>query len=160
MSDASESVSKALEALQASREQTGSLLVTNEELLYRRVVRFCRLPNMTDIHAEELLDVLGAAYFRSGGQPVPAVLLDAIEAKLEEARAASGAAQKNRGGHPGKFDWRPFAREIIRIANTPDGLPERAALQRIMMDWCHAQWGDDAPAENTVRGMIAELYPS
>src|SRR4051794_5920971 len=53
--------------------------------------------------------------------------------------------RKNLGGRPPKFNWDAFWCHIVEIANTPDGLPDRAELQRHMMDWCAEQW-DDTPA--------------
>jgi hypothetical protein len=43
-----------------------------------------------------------------------------------------------------------FAREMIRVSNGVDGLPERAELTRHMSNWCSAHWkevntGDMAP---------------
>jgi hypothetical protein len=79
-----------------------------------------------------------------------------------EAKAASPAAEpviKNRGGRPPKYDWDAFWVEIVRRANTPDGLPEdRRQLQRGMLDWCAQNWGD-VPEESEVRKRMGLLYP-
>lgn len=52
----------------------------------------------------------------------------------EEPQATSSAEvtvpRKNAGGRPPKWDWYAFAREMLRLANTPDGLPDRPALTR------------------------------
>jgi hypothetical protein len=72
--------------------------------------------------------------------------------------ALAHGVQRNVGGRPPKYDWDAFAREIVRLANTPDGLPKREELHRYMLDWCEKAWGD-APAESTVRERIARLYP-
>lgn len=74
--------------------------------------------------------------------------------------ATAAAPQKNRGGRPPRYDWDAFDREIVRIANTVDGLPVRPALQRQMLAWCHHGWGDNTPAESVVRDRIAKLYPA
>ena len=63
----------------------------------------------------------------------------------------------NKGGRPAKHGWDGFWHEVVRIANTPDGLPDRAELQRRMMDWCGEYW-DEPPAESAVRGKLAALY--
>ncbi len=67
---------------------------------------------------------------------------------------------KHPGGRPLKYDWNAFTRELLRLANTPDGLPDRPALMRLMMDWCSNTWGaDNVPAESVVRERIANLLP-
>lgn len=71
---------------------------------------------------------------------------------------SKSARRKNRGGHPGKWDWDAFYREIIRIANIPDGLPERPKLMKHMLDWCVREWGDE-PALSGVRERVSKLYP-
>lgn len=66
---------------------------------------------------------------------------------------------KNRGGRPPKWDWDAFNAEVVRIANTPDGLPERRSdLMHKMLDWCSEHWGD-APAESVVRDRLSRLCP-
>jgi hypothetical protein len=67
---------------------------------------------------------------------------------------------KHPGGRPPKYDWNAFTREMMRIANEPDGLPDRPSLMRLMIDWCSRTWGaDNVPAESVVRDRIANLYP-
>ena len=65
---------------------------------------------------------------------------------------------KNVGGRPRKWDWPAFDRELVRLANMPDGLPERHVLMRRMLDWCDGAWGD-TPSESMVRKHIADRYP-
>jgi hypothetical protein len=74
--------------------------------------------------------------------------------------AASADRTINKGGRPPKIDWVNFDGEVVRIANTPDGLPERPALHRHMMDFCSRVWGDDAPADSAVRDRLARLLTS
>jgi hypothetical protein len=69
-----------------------------------------------------------------------------------------GDSRRNRGGRPQKYDRMAFAREMIRVANGVDGLPERAELTRHMSDWCSAHW-TEAPADSVVREWIAQLDP-
>jgi hypothetical protein len=66
--------------------------------------------------------------------------------------------QPNLGGRPPKWNWLAFDAEVVRIANTPDGLPERHELNSLMLDWCMTEW-KDTPAESAVRDRIAHLYP-
>ena len=69
-----------------------------------------------------------------------------------------GGSGRNCGGRPQKYDRMAFAREMIRLANGLDGLPERAELTRHMSDWCSAHW-KEAPADSVVRAWITQLDP-
>jgi hypothetical protein len=61
-------------------------------------------------------------------------------------------------GRPPKWKWGDFDREVTRIANTPDGLPENQAdLVRTMSGWCLDTWGDE-PADSLMRDRISEVY--
>jgi hypothetical protein len=72
----------------------------------------------------------------------------------EQERAPRGA-----GGRPPHKARDAFIRELVRLANSPDGLPDPAALFRHMLQWGEDEFGDDAPSETTVRGWIAECVP-
>jgi hypothetical protein len=65
----------------------------------------------------------------------------------------------NAGGRPRKWDWDGFARELVRLANTLDGLPDRPATTKHMKEWCALEWGDE-PADSVIRDRIARLYPN
>lgn len=73
---------------------------------------------------------------------------------------ASSVAAKHRGGRPSPYNQDAFKKEIVRLANTPDGLPDRAALFSHMADWCAENWGDNIPADSTIRNWIAKVYPT
>lgn len=64
---------------------------------------------------------------------------------------------RSRGGRPRRYDWDAFYREIIRRANTPDGLPGRAELTTAMKQWCSEQWGAE-PADSYLREHIGKIY--
>ncbi len=66
---------------------------------------------------------------------------------------------QDKGGRPPKYDRNAFIRELLRLANTPDGLPGRAELFRHMRDWCSQTW-DSPPNDSTIRAWIADVYPS
>jgi hypothetical protein len=66
---------------------------------------------------------------------------------------------RNSGGRPEKYDWLAFDAEVVRIANTPDGLPPREDLQNTMLQWCEDNWGKQ-PGDSMVRERIARLYPA
>jgi hypothetical protein len=107
--------------------------------------------------AEDLIEEFQRGYFDpSGDHPRTAEVRRRIVAKLQEAnRAYPREARSNKGGAPAKYNWDEFLDEVVRIANTIDGLPTRAELQRRMMEFCSTRWGDDVPGESTVREKLA-----
>jgi hypothetical protein len=65
---------------------------------------------------------------------------------------------KHRGGRPSPYPWDEFYCEIIRRADTPDGLPEtQAELVSTMLQWCQKHWGME-PGESTVKERISAIY--
>ena len=63
-----------------------------------------------------------------------------------------------RRGRPRTWKWDDFGKEVTRIANTPDGLPENQAdLVRTMSSWCLDTWGAE-PADSLIRERISETY--
>ncbi|MER8388272.1 hypothetical protein NKH14_22625 [Mesorhizobium sp. M1380] len=62
-----------------------------------------------------------------------------------------------RGGRPSK-DWPDFLIEVVAMANTPDGLPDRQAdLERTMLAWGEENMSDP-PKETAVRDMVSRIY--
>ena len=47
---------------------------------------------------------------------------------------------KNPGGAPARYDWERIWIEIVAIANTPDGLPDRPTLMRLLYDKMVIEW--------------------
>lgn len=88
-----------------------------------------------------------------------APLSEVKAAPLPETVNDQRAAGRNRGGRPPKWDWAAFDKEMIRLANHPDGLPQRLDLTKHMLNWCVSQWGDH-PADSEVRKRISERYPA
>lgn len=67
-------------------------------------------------------------------------------------------AAANRGGRPAEYDWDSFMLEIIRRANTPDGLPDsQAELVREMLEWFSATSSSE-PAESSVKLRTSKIY--
>jgi hypothetical protein len=65
---------------------------------------------------------------------------------------------RSRGGRPQEYDWNIFVIEIIRIANSPNGLPEKQSeLIRDMLQWCENTWGKQ-PAESAAKAKVSEIY--
>ncbi len=81
--------------------------------------------------------------------------------KAEASQAPDSSPQEQQGlprGRPPGYDWDSFIFEIIRIANTPDGLPEtQADLVRIMLQWFSETAGGE-PAESSVKARISKIY--
>ncbi|WP_421981245.1 hypothetical protein [Roseibium sp.] len=80
----------------------------------------------------------------------------------EQARAKSRSRTPENDdkarGRPGQYDWDLFHAEIIRIANTPDGLPDkRADLVRAMLLWFSERFGKE-PSESAVKKKIIRIY--
>ena len=68
-------------------------------------------------------------------------------------------APKGRPGAKARYDWDAFAREIVRLAQTPDGLPEpQAELEKHMADWFNETYGT-IPAESTIRKRLVKVLP-
>lgn len=66
--------------------------------------------------------------------------------------------RRHPGGRPRRFDRDAFYIAIIRLANTPDGLPEdRSELLAYMRQWCAENWAE-IPNDNTIRDWIAKIF--
>ena len=65
---------------------------------------------------------------------------------------------KSKGGRPREYDWDALTIEIIRIANSPDGLPEtQAELIEHLLQWCENTWGKQ-PADSSVKSRVSTIY--
>lgn len=63
-----------------------------------------------------------------------------------------------KGGRPTEYDWDSFMLEVIRRANTPDGLPDsQAELVREMLQWFADTFGNE-PAESSIKSRISRVY--
>jgi hypothetical protein len=62
------------------------------------------------------------------------------------------------GGRPRKWDWDAVVKEMMRLANTANGLPDRTNTTKHLLEWCMMQWGDE-PGESTMREKVAIWYP-
>ena len=72
--------------------------------------------------------------------------------------AAEGEKPTERRGAKPKYEWPDFWREVVMIANKPDGLPKtQADLERTMLAWCFDTWGKE-PSTSSVRKRLAPLY--
>jgi hypothetical protein len=73
-------------------------------------------------------------------------------------RMMQASQRKRKGGRRPEYDWYGVAREMIRLANTPDGLPDRSALREHLYDWCEKTWGK-SPSDSMLRDLLARLCP-
>ncbi|MCG8357319.1 MAG: hypothetical protein MI920_17280 [Kiloniellales bacterium] len=65
--------------------------------------------------------------------------------------------EAKRGPRP-KYDWEQFLRQVVLIANHPDGLPERQAdLVDRMAQWCQDTWGMQ-PSDSMIKEKIGPIY--
>jgi hypothetical protein len=78
------------------------------------------------------------------------------ERKTDSVRPSATAS---RGGRPPRYDRDEFIREVVRRANTPDGLPDRPTLTKQMAQWCVDNW-QDPPCDSLLRDWIAKAYPN
>tara|TARA_R110002020_G_scaffold37828_3_gene113981 strand:- start:10110 stop:10730 length:621 start_codon:yes stop_codon:yes gene_type:complete len=67
-------------------------------------------------------------------------------------------ADRNVGGRPPTYDWDSFIMEVIRRANSLDGLPHvQADLIRDLLQWFSDTYGVE-PAESAVKQRISKIY--
>jgi hypothetical protein len=63
-----------------------------------------------------------------------------------------------RRGRPPRWDWETILSEIVILANTPDGLPEKQAdLEKWVASRCLTLFGEE-PASSTIRRKVGYLY--
>ncbi len=95
------------------------------------------------------------SYAKSIGQ-APAFLFDTLMPETTPTWTLDD--NPNRGGRPREYDWDAFTIEIIRIANTPDGLPERQAeLINQLSQWCENEWRKQ-PAMSAIKARVSAIY--
>lgn len=64
----------------------------------------------------------------------------------------------NKGGRPAQFDWDSFTMEIVRIANTPDGLPAKQVdLVIKMLVWFLSEY-NAVPSESIIKDRVSKIY--
>jgi hypothetical protein len=70
------------------------------------------------------------------------------------------AKAKNSGGRPVKWDWIGALIEVIRVANTPDGLPDganaQAEIAKIMSRW-FMEKDQDEPSPSEIRALARRI---
>ena len=77
---------------------------------------------------------------------------------INGAMGTGQTVQSNKRGRPRKYDWDAFHREVIRLANLSDGLPEtQAELERQMAEWCDRHW-DAEPSESVLKEKVKLIF--
>ena len=78
----------------------------------------------------------------------PNFLFDTLMPEIggkELPKSENDRPSKSKGGRPREYDWDALTIEIIRIANSPDGLPEtQSELIERLLQWCENAWGKAA----------------
>ncbi len=112
-------------------------------------------------HSKSVVTREALRAFAESKKQRPAFLFDTLLPESEEADADSSEKvdrHRSRGGRPPEYDWDAFVIEIIRIANSLDGLPEKQSeLIKAMLQWCEDTWGRQ-PAESGAKKKISEIY--
>lgn len=68
--------------------------------------------------------------------------------------------QKGKSGQKPKYNWNLANRELMRLANSLDGLPHpQARIEKHLAEWFAVQF-DVHPAESTIRKFVSERLPS
>ena len=92
------------------------------------------------------------------GDAPPSATLVTVLSPQAAAPSPSTLKSGNAGGRPRKWDLDAFAREMVQLANTLDGLPDRRATTEHIREWSASEWGCE-PADSVLRDRIARLYP-
>ena len=91
----------------------------------------------------------------------PTFLFDTLMPEIgatELPEPGSDLPAKSKGGRPREYDWDALTIEIIRIANSPDGLPEiQAELIEQLLQWCENSWGKQ-PAHSSVKSRVSKIH--
>ncbi len=108
-----------------------------------------------EIPTVELFDVFKISAVAGG--VIAALGQDRIRDEIAPARNPSPQPERKRG-RPPAYDWDAFYIEVIRIANTSDGLPTtQSELERKMAQWFVNRY-DKEPGETTLKDRVRRIY--
>jgi hypothetical protein len=71
-----------------------------------------------------------------------------VKSEIQATRDTRGAKRK--------YDWDAVYRELIRLANTPDGLPERAEVTRHIKAWFGTR--DVYPSDTAIDEFVRKVF--
>jgi hypothetical protein len=72
-------------------------------------------------------------------------------------RPEAGAVPLRRLGRRPRYPWPDFAAELFRRLISGPPIPNQAALERHMLEWCAAEWGAE-PAPSEVREWVRPTF--
>jgi hypothetical protein len=85
------------------------------------------------------------------------ITMSAIDELWPSGACAAVPAPEGRRGRTG-YDWEPFWIEVVRLADTVDGLPDtQAELETTMQKWCLKTWRKEI-GESTMREHLSPVY--
>lgn len=94
-----------------------------------------------------------ASLLNSAGYSIPTSLPKKNERETQE---------RARGGRPAIWDWDGATQEMVRVANTPDGLPDKQAdMIRHLSEWFSKNHKDgNQPDEGQIKKHVRKFWPS
>ena len=98
----------------------------------------------------------GAAYWNIRIIPAGMVQAEIDAGDSVEAAIVQQPASKPKGGAPTRPDIYLFVAEMLRLANRPDGLPERSELRAYMRAWADRTL-TEPPSDSTIRGWLTKF---
>lgn len=110
-----------------------------------------------EVHAVVALSNL-AGWLGASFLPEPPTVLPATKeaAAPKRTQPAKDAVPSRKSGPPPQYDWVAFGAEIVRIANSRDGLPDDNTLRSQMWKWCESTFGKE-PSDSLVRDHLAKF---
>ena len=115
-------------------------------------------------HRSSLVSRASLILFANSISERPAFLFDTMLAQVAannpDAPADKSPAPKavNKGGRPREWDWDAMFIEMFRVANSPDGLPDKQAdMVRHLQSW-FSKAIDAEPAETEIKARVSKIY--
>lgn len=95
-------------------------------------------------------------------QPGPSMLVDRVEtstkADVDEPSRTIEYLNSPRRGRPAKWDWDWLKLEIIALANSPDGLPDKQADLEVWAAELFAKKYGNEPSSSLIRKHVGPIY--
>lgn len=78
-------------------------------------------------------------------------------ADIDQLWPSPAKMHKNKGGHPGKWDWEGALIEAASYIYA-EGMPDQTELKKHISHWFSSRCGGDAPDDGEVRKRVKRLY--